>query len=87
MFIILTGAFALSILDDSRKAKHFRIQKDDEGKYFIQKSRPFAHIPELVEHYMSKRTVVPFVFKTIIDNGTVIYPIKDTAWFRMLSVW
>ncbi|XP_067272821.1 tyrosine-protein kinase SRK2 [Pseudorasbora parva] len=44
------GELSLSVLD-SGKVKHYKIRKLDNGGYFVSRTRNFATLRELVEHY------------------------------------
>ncbi|XP_029281319.1 tyrosine-protein kinase SRK2 [Cottoperca gobio] len=44
------GERSLSVLD-SGKVKHYKLRKLENGHYFVSKSRSFATLQELVEHY------------------------------------
>ncbi|XP_041661047.1 tyrosine-protein kinase SRK2 [Cheilinus undulatus] len=44
------GELSLSVLD-SRKVKHYKLKKLENGQYFVSRTRTFQTLKELVEHY------------------------------------
>ncbi|KAG7508044.1 tyrosine-protein kinase FRK [Solea senegalensis] len=44
------GELSLSVLD-SGKVKHYKIRKQDNGQYFVSRTRSFQTLKELVEYY------------------------------------
>ncbi|XP_018555176.1 tyrosine-protein kinase SRK2 [Lates calcarifer] len=44
------GELSLSVLDSGR-VKHYKLKKQDNGHYFVSRTKSFATLKELVEHY------------------------------------
>ncbi|XP_058469429.1 tyrosine-protein kinase SRK2 isoform X2 [Solea solea] len=44
------GELSLSVLDNG-KVKHYKIRKQDNGQYFVSRTRSFQTLKELVEYY------------------------------------
>ena len=70
-----TGKFSLSILDyttqKQRHTKHYLIERNDYGDYFIKKSKPFKTMDDLIRYYSGNQFIriifeMNFEFKIII---------------------
>ena len=61
MLVFFSDPFALSVLETSRKTKHYKVIKTQDRKLYIQKGWRFEHISKLVEHYGGEDIPVLFL--------------------------
>ena len=60
-YMFFSDPFALSVLESSRKTKHYKVIKTQDGKLYIQNQWCFEHISKLVEHYGGEGMLVLFL--------------------------
>ena len=73
-----SGSYSLSIRD-AQKVKHHKIQKLDDGGYFVTPQLTFETIPKLVAHYSESSDGLlksPCIIKKLQTSG--LSTVKDT---------
>ena len=79
----LPGNFSLSVLDENATVKHYRINKEDDGKFYIHTRSMHASLTDLVEHFMKYsdglccRLTIPYPKNDLPSTTGLSYTTKD----------
>ena len=77
------GNFSLSVLDGNATVKHYRINKGEEGKFYIHARSMYATLADLVEHFkkyhdgLCCRLTVPYPKNELPTTTGLSYTTKD----------